>query len=634
MGLLVDDFKRINGVAAQGKVLLGTTRYIGHPQLVAGKSSQHSGGIPVPAPPKGLAKSRLVTRHASSDFVSKYYEVVRDLGRGSFSKVQLVRERRTGQERVCKVVETQDMSAEVLQLTRAEIKVLALLDHPNVVKLYEYADDPIRQRLVLILEYVAGGDCSGLLAATEAPLSETRVARLVYQLLVAVNSCHAVGVVHRDIKPQNLMLSRALGPWGCPELKLIDFGLAAQMVSSRDFVGTPAYMPQEVLIGDVDYTAQADMWSIGCTIVEMLTGEAPFGKPEDFDGDMEPVFEAIRKYKSFREIEGNLEELPGWSERSDEARDFVRRLIRVDPARRLTATQALNHPWIVRHAPPRMSLSAELVKSMSDFSMLPLFFRCCLFVVAARLGTCEPARSGIAFSSADTDSSGLISMEELIDAFHSASVCGWSSAELDATAIFEACDLNHDEQLSYTEFAAACAAPRAVGRSIERLAELSFEVLDSDRDGRVWCSELRGVFPGSVHDALHRLPQDRPCQLEDWCACLKATATSAGFWPTGGSCGMKSAWQETLETAGGSSQNLLMRFLKSLMCEQMLCDSCDQYREDEEAAIGDAPVVLCHNYDPGVELPVLEYKVPEVPPRFTGAGDFEVVRSFPEHRRR
>jgi len=628
MGLLVDDFNRLTAAAAQGKVLLNAGRRF--PGEISGKGggTARSRGANR-SQPCGMSRARAVTRHASSDFVGRHYEVIREIGRGSFSRVQLVRERRTGHERVCKVVDTREMAEEVLQLTRAEIKVLSDLDHPSVVKLYEYADDPAKHRLVLILEYIAGGDCSGLLAETEEQLSEVRVARLVQQLLVAVNCCHSRDIVHRDIKPQNMMLTRNIGAWGCPDLKMIDFGLAACMKTSRDFVGTPAYMPPEVLSGHVDYTSQVDMWSIGCTVMELLTGETPFGKPEDFGGDMDPVFEAIRDYKSFDDISAAMEELSGWTERADEARDFVQRLLRADPSRRMTAMQALNHPWIARHTPLQTGLTADLVRSMADYSSMPLFLRCCLFIIMARSGGAEQGRVGAAFADADADGSGLVSLEELVDAFQGASVCGWGASRVDASTVLAGCDLGGTGRLSLTEFAAACSFTR-LGRNIERLADLSFAALDSDREDQVWMSDVRALFPGQTLEAMADLPQDKPFGAQEWRSCLRSVAASSAVCDKSAGCRFPGSWAEADED---EPRNPLMRFLKALMCEQLLCNGCEQYRDDEDTTLGDAPVVLCHNYDPNLEVPIPEYKVPDIPARMANTGstlDFEVVRSFPK----
>jgi len=614
MGKLADDLNRLNAAAVQGNVLLN-----GHASPCRSRSD--IGDAPkwtpkpgplrlgTPSPPlqswarntqSCISKTKLVPRHSSCDFVTNHYEVVRELGRGSFSHVKLVREKRTGHERVCKVVRTEQMTSEVLQLTKTEVQVLAELDHPSIVKLYEYAEDSPRHKLVLILEYIAGGDCSGLLEGSDRTLSEARVARLIHQLLVAVNCCHARGIFHRDLKPQNMMLTRSLGAWGSPNLKVIDFGLAARARSSRDFVGTPAYMPPEVLAGTVDYTSQADMWSIGVTAAELLAGEPPFGRPEDFSGDMEPVFENIRRFGSFDDIADTLEDMPNWAGRSDEAKDFVRQLLRADPQRRSTAVEALAHPWIEQCKPAQGGLPADMVRSMADFAEAPPLLRCCMLVVAGRTGISEAARVGAAFTDADADEDGTISREELVDAIASASTCGWSSTEVDAGGVFAAADLGCSGMLGFTEFAAATLYSR-YGKNLDRLAEQAFAALDDDRDGWVRLSDVLPLFHGEAQSALTALPQDRHFQLGEWRTCIKA---------------MQEATSESAERRGrelllpdAESEGPLVGFLKYFLVDHFLCSTCEQCRDEDDTSLRySPPVVVANNYDPNTEVPVFDYE--------------------------
>lgn len=596
MGRFLDDLNRLSATAAEGNVLLFNG---GFPRSSFENESIRGANKPAASSSSRLCKTNLIPRHASSDFVSKHYEVVRELGRGSFSRVQLVRERRTGHERVCKVVSTEGMTKEVLELTRSEIQVLATLDHPSIVKLYEYAEDTSKRVLVLILEYIAGGDCSGLLQASGS-LSEGRVASLIHQLLVATSYCHAKGIVHRDIKPQNMMLTRSVGAWGTPSLKVIDFGLAACAQKSRDFVGTPAYMPPEVLDGTVDYTSQADIWSIACTAVELLAGAPPFGTPEDHGGDMEPVFAGIRAYRDFTDVEERLEDLPSWGARSSEAKDFVARLLRSDPERRPTALAALGHPWIRRHTPRQSGLTADMVRSMADFATAPPLARCCLLVLAARTGISEQASLGSAFVDADANGDGSISREELVDAVARASVCGWTP-EVDAGSAFASMDLLCNGALGYTEFAAACLWG-GHGRNLDRLAAQAFCALDDDRDGLVQLVEVGPLFCTEALSELARLPRDRPFGPAEFRACVRAAAAAAVAAEAGPSRGPHEGASEGEDEDGPSG---LMRFFRGFFCEQLACTACEQGRDMEDDPIwsGELPVVFHHNFDPNLEVP-------------------------------
>jgi len=529
--------------------------------------------------------------------------VVRELGRGSFSHVKLVRERRTGHERVCKVVRTDQMPPEVLQLTKTEVQVLATLDHPYIVKLYEYAEDAARHKLVLILEYIAGGDCNGLLEDSGRTLGEAQVARLIHQLLVAVNCCHSRGIAHRDLKPLNMMLTRSLGPWGSPNLKVIDFGLAASSRTSRDFVGTPAYMPPEVLAGTVDCTFQADMWSIGVAAAELLAGEPPFGRPEDYGGDMAPVFESIRGFRSFEDITDSLEDMPNWAGRSNEAKDFVRRLLRLDPERRPTASEALGHPWLERCREVQVGLGVDMVRSMVDYAAAPPLARCCMLAIAARTGISEIARVGAAFADADADDDGSILQEEFVDAIASTSTCGWTHIEVDVGEVFAAADLGQSGRLGFTEFAAAVLFTRFNG-SLDRLAEQAFCALDCDRDGWVRPSDIRPFLSSEARSSLSLPPEGRAFDVREWCSCVRRASSPHLDGSDDGRSSRSSRSREMPVLEEGSGTHMIGLF-KRFLFERLFCSTCEQCRDDDEGSWRrDAPVVVSNCNDPTREVSV------------------------------
>jgi len=439
-------------------------------------------------------------------------------------------------------------------------------------------------------------------------LREARVSRLIYQLLVAVNCCHFRGILHRDLKPQNMMLTRKLGPWDSPVLKLIDFGLAAHTQYSRDFVGTPSYMPPEVLAGTEDYTSQADMWSIGVTAAELLSGDPPFGKPEDFGGDMEPVFDAIRRYRQFEDISDNLEKLPSWAARSSPAKDFVRQLLRVSPSRRLTAADAISHPWIEQCRPPLGGLTPNVVRSMADFAAAPPLLRCCMLVLVARTGISEMPSLGSAFTDVDADENGSISKDELLDAISNSTTCGWAPRNLDGQQIFAAADLGHNGQLGFTEFTAAAIYERC-RKSIDRLAEQVFLALDDDRDGRLLLEQVQRLLGNFALEGLSRLPPGRHFGLDAWRSCIKSAASAVTMVPSPRqsirpSRGSDSRREEDTEVP-------LMTFLKHFTLDQLLCGTCEQCHDDDEMNWRNSGTIAVSNcYDPNYEVPVPCQDVP------------------------
>merc|ERR1719326_2443779 len=324
-----------------------------HATQLAGVLCSISGGSKflkseLPGGEKVQKRAGLIPRHNTSSFVGRNYEVVKELGKGSFSRVQLLRDRRSGAARVLKISEG-GMGTKQSQMLKNEIHLLSALDHPNIVKIYEYSEDIHRGQLLMVLEYVGGGDCQQLLRSGKHSLSEAFIGKLIWQLLSVLCYCHARGILHCDIKPENMMLTQPT-KGNLPDCKVIDFGLTHRIDQpTRDFVGTPSYMAPEIVKGTVAYTVKADVWSVGVTACELLAAKAPFGRPSDYRGKIDPVLQNIRDYRSFRDIERKLTKSESWGSRSSGAKDFVESIIIADPANRPHADQALEHPWLLRN---------------------------------------------------------------------------------------------------------------------------------------------------------------------------------------------------------------------------------------------------------------------------------------------
>lgn len=470
-------------------------------------------------------KASLIARHTSSEFLVGLYDPICDLGSGSFSAVRLARERRTAQERVVKDVRLANMKPEAQEFTKHEMRLLAELDHPNVVKLFEFAEDVPRQQLVLILEYIPDGDCNHLLHHARRNgrcLSEELVADLTRQLLVAVCYCHSRQIVHRDIKPENMMIARRSSDrrdgYIC---KLVDFGLALKGLRSRAFVGTPAYMSPELVEGVVDYTSRTDLWSAGVTVTELLAGMAPFGTPEEL-GSMDAVFSNIRKYDSFEDIKETLSQSPNWQGRSPESRDFVRSLMMLLPLSRPTAAEALLDEWLEARSPPlSKGLTGEMVQSMVAFAEASPLVRACLVIIAARRGVYgEHTKISEVFAASDFDCDGQLSKDELRDAATATSFC-WQASNNEMRALLFAMDRNEQSTLSFMEFVAACSYTHF--ESEEAIATEAFDALDHDRNSKVLLRDILNLFDRPALPLLQRLPKDRPFTCFEWCECVMSS---------------------------------------------------------------------------------------------------------------
>mmetsp|Transcript_40961 Transcript_40961/g.91855 ORF Transcript_40961/g.91855 Transcript_40961/m.91855 type:complete len:582 (+) Transcript_40961:126-1871(+) len=530
------------------------------------------------------AKSKLIPRHSSASFLYRHYDVLRALAEGGFSSVRLVRDRESATQRVCKIVELRGIPAEAAELAKNEVAVLATVDHPYIVRLYEYAEDPNLSQLFIILEHIPGGDCLELLQRSNGSLDEFLVAHLIQQVLVAIAYLHSRDIVHRDIKPENIMLSRTAlwKTWNC---KLIDFGVARQMEKSTDALGTAPYVAPEVLAGDSGHTLKADMWSLGCTTIELLSGIAPFGKPGDHGGDQEPVFDRIKAFRNFQDIEAELEDAPPWSRRGAEAQDFVISLMQLEPEVRPNALEALQNPWLDDQGPDSPGLTPEMIRSMISYARASPLERWCLLLVAVRSEIPNLAVLGPTFMLLDTNLDGQLSKSELAAGLHAGGRC-WEAPDIDAGEIFHAADLYQCGGISYSEFVAACSYNHY--RPVQLLADTAFSTLDSDRDGLVHMKDIQPLCRECDLRFLVSLPPHRPFSVEDWSRCVISSCRRSRLVEDDelASCTPLSGVQRACgrEPAGVESNPLLSIFEGFLGCSTNTPCVPTSMEEEEETA--------------------------------------------------
>jgi len=455
-----------------------------------------------------------IPRHTSSTFVEKNYRIVKELGKGAFSRVQLLCDRRNRAPRVLKISEG-GMGTNQSRMLKNEIQVLSTLDHPCVVRILEYSEDIIRLQLLLVLEFAGGGDCQQLIKSGK-PQREPFITKLIWQLLSALCYCHARGILHCDIKPENMMLTKptasTLGT-SYPDCKLIDFGLAHTIEHpTMDFIGTPSYMALEIVKGTAAYTVKADIWSVGVTACELLALTTPFGTPRDYKGNMEPVLQNIRNYSSYRDIENALSYSASWPSRSSSAKQFVKSLIVADPAQRPHADEAIEHGWFATDTFLPNYLQADLLGSMRMFIGASDLIRRCLLIIATRVGSAKMGLIGQMFLSIDAEHKGNIGREDLAAAVGAIPSC-WEP-EIDVDDFFDIADQEGRGSIGFSEFAATCLWDYDVTTCT--IAETTFTALDEDHDGLVHLDDCRHLFRDCDLVDLKNLPMHRGFGINEW----------------------------------------------------------------------------------------------------------------------
>ncbi|KAM3601298.1 uncharacterized protein V6R79_010410 [Siganus canaliculatus] len=291
------------------------------------------------------------------------YQLYEELGKGAFSVVRRCVKVLSGQEYAAKIINTKKLSARDHQKLDREARICRLLKHPNIVRLHDSISEEAHH--YLIFDLVTGGELFEDIVAREY-YSEADASHCIQQILEAVLHCHQMGVVHRDLKPENLLLaSKSKGA----AVKLADFGLAIEVEGDQQawfgFAGTPGYLSPEVLRKD-PYGKAVDLWACGqtlscsaascfmslppCLLVSYLrclsvcpSGVILYillvGYPPFWDED---------QHRLYQQIKAGAYDFPSpeWDTVTPEAKDLINKMLTINPSKRITAAEALKHPWI------------------------------------------------------------------------------------------------------------------------------------------------------------------------------------------------------------------------------------------------------------------------------------------------
>jgi len=263
--------------------------------------------------------------------IEDFYEITNVLGSGNYSIVKRGIHKKTGEEFALKIIDKEVLSDYEKENLSTEVEILRTYgNHPNIVTLKEVFED--RKRLVLVLELMKGGELLQRLRRKKF-YSEKEASNIIRKVLEATAYLHKNGIVHRDFKPDNLLFTTEEDD---AELKIADFGFAHYIGegSLQTVCGSPVYVAPEI-VNEEKYNTAVDMWSIGVILYILLCGFPPF-----YHENAEAIFALIQAGKfSFPE--------PYWTKVSPSAKELVSLLLKLDAKERLTAQQALEHPWIV-----------------------------------------------------------------------------------------------------------------------------------------------------------------------------------------------------------------------------------------------------------------------------------------------
>ncbi|KAM8885840.1 calcium/calmodulin-dependent protein kinase (CaM kinase) II beta 1 isoform 28-T28 [Spinachia spinachia] len=282
------------------------------------------------------------------------FQLYEELGKGAFSVVRRCVKLCTGQEYAAKIINTKKLSARDHQKLEREARICRLLKHSNIVRLHDSISEEGFH--YLLFDLVTGGELFEDIVAREY-YSEADASHCIHQILDSVHHIHQHDIVHRDLKPENLLLASK-----CKNaaVKLADFGLAIEVQGDQQawfgFAGTPGYLSPEVLRKEA-YGKPVDIWACGVILYILLVGYPPF-----WDED---------QHKLYQQIKAGAYDFPSpeWDTVTPEAKNLINQMLTINPAKRITAQEALKHPWVCqRSTVASMMHRQETVECLKKFN--------------------------------------------------------------------------------------------------------------------------------------------------------------------------------------------------------------------------------------------------------------------------